>query len=124
MELDVTWPRAIRIWWSYLWRNVIAVIVAMLIGAVIGGVLGGVLTVLGASLTTIRIVCFPLGFVIGLVVSVFPLKMILGKDFGEFRLVLLSNASPAIPPMALPPAGASGEPSEEAEIRDRPPKLE
>jgi hypothetical protein len=30
MELEITWRRAARIWLSYLWRNLIAIIVAML----------------------------------------------------------------------------------------------
>jgi len=89
MELEVTWGRAIRVWWAYLWRNILAVIVAMFVGGLVGGVLGLIMGALGASERTVQVVCAPIGCVLGMVISVFPIKMILGKDFGEFRLVLL-----------------------------------
>jgi hypothetical protein len=91
MELEITWRRALRIWWSYLWRNLIAIIVAMLLGGIVGFVIGFILGSLGISVETIQLITAPIGAVIGLVISVFPLKMILGKDFGEFRLVLVKN---------------------------------
>ena len=81
----------VRIWWSYLWRNLIAIVVGMLIGALIGGILGGILGAAGVSLQTITIVVMPIGVILGLVISIFPMKMILGKDFGEFRLVLVQK---------------------------------
>lgn len=91
MELEITWGRVVRIWWAYCWRNLIAIIVAMLVGAVIGGIFGFILGAAGASATTIKIVVMPIGAILGLVISIFPMKMILGKDFGEFRLVLVQK---------------------------------
>jgi ABC-type uncharacterized transport system permease subunit len=91
MELEITWSRAVRVWWSYLWRNLIAIVVGLLIGMLIGAVIGFILGAMGVSLRTIQIVVAPIGFVLGLAISVVPLKMILGKDFGEFRLVLLAK---------------------------------
>ena len=98
MELEITWSRAVRIWWSYLWRNLIAIVVAMLIGMVVGAVIGFILGTMGVPLRVIQIVVAPIGVVIGLAVSIVPLKMILGKDFGEFRLVLLAKQPPVEPP--------------------------
>jgi hypothetical protein len=89
MELEVTWGRAIRVWWSYLWRNLIAVAAALVIGGVIGGVLGFIMGAAGVPIKTIQIVTIPIGFILGLGISVIPMKMILGKDFGEFRLLLV-----------------------------------
>ena len=91
MELEVTGGRAIRVWWAYLWRNILAVIVAMFVGGLLGGVLGLIMGALGASERMIQVVGAPIGFVIGMVISIVPIKMILGKDFGEFRLVLLAK---------------------------------
>lgn len=91
MELEVTWGRAIRVWWAYVWRNVLAAIAAMFIGAIVGGLLGLILGMLGVPTETIRIITMPIGLILGLVISVFPIKMILGKDFGEFRLVLIQK---------------------------------
>ncbi len=92
MELEITWKRAARIWWSYIWRNIIAIIGAFVIGAIVGGVLGFILGMLGASTDTIKLIVQPIGFLIGLGISIIPLKLILGKNFGEFRLVLISTS--------------------------------
>lgn len=80
-----------RVWWSYLWRNLIFVIVSSIAGGVLGAVLGFILGSLGVPVETIQLIVMPLGFLLGLAISIIPLKMILGKDFGEFRLVLVSN---------------------------------
>jgi hypothetical protein len=93
MELEITWCRAARIWLSYLWRNLIAIIVAMLIGMIAGSIIGFIMGALGFEIRTIQLVVAPLGGVIGLLISIVPMKLILGKDFGEFRLVLLAKDS-------------------------------
>jgi hypothetical protein len=91
MELEVTWKRAVKVWWSYLWRNIIALIGAVIIGGVIGGIFGFILGMLGASEEIVQLVVTPIGFIIGIGISIVPIKMILGKDFGDFRLVLIEN---------------------------------
>lgn len=89
MELEVTWGRAARVWWAYMWRNLIAIIGVVLLGALIGGILGVIMAMAGASKETIQMVAAPIGWLLGLLISIVPMKMILGKDFGEFRLVLV-----------------------------------
>lgn len=89
MELEVTWRRAIRVWWAYFWRNFIAIVAAIVLGAVVGGVLGFILGAVGVPLKTIQLITMPIGLMLGLGMSVVPVKMILGKDFGEFRLLLM-----------------------------------
>jgi ABC-type glycerol-3-phosphate transport system permease component len=93
MELEVTWGRAFQVWWSYLWRNLIAIVVSMLVGIFVGAIMGFVMGMLGFSLEIIRIGAILIGIVLGLVISVIPIKMILGKDFGEFRLALVAKGS-------------------------------
>ena len=90
-ELEVTWDRTIKVWWSFVWRNLIATLVAMLIGAIFRGVMGVILGAFGVPIRTIQIIVMPIGFIIGLAISIVPLKLILGKNFGEFRLVLVEN---------------------------------
>lgn len=92
MELEVTWKRAAKIWFAYLWRNILAIIGAVIIGAIVGGLFGFILGMLGASKETIQVVVAPIGFIIGIGISIVPLKLILGKDFGEFRLVLVESS--------------------------------
>jgi len=93
MELEVTWGRAIRIWWSYLWRSIIAMIVAAVFGGIAGAIVGVIGAILKLPLQGIQILSGILGIVIGLAVSIVPIKLILGKDYGEFRLVLLSKTA-------------------------------
>ena len=84
-----------------MWRNLIAIVVSMLIGMVIGAVIGFILGAMGVSVRTIQIIVVPIGFVIGLAISIVPLKVILGKDFGEFRLVLLAKQPPSSTPEVI-----------------------
>ena len=55
--------------------------------------MGFVLGAAGASVRTIQVLVMPVGVVIALALSVVPMKLILGKSFGEFRLVLLKTES-------------------------------
>ena len=96
MELPATWDRTAQIWWAFFWRNVLILIPATLVGALLGGIVGVVLGIAGANPDTVRIATFPIGFLVGASSSIIPLKMILGKDFGEFRLVLVSKTPPAV----------------------------
>jgi hypothetical protein len=103
MELEVTWKRTIRVWWAYFWRNLFAIVAAMMCGMVVGFIIGVIMGLMGAPIWAVQLVVAPLGFLIGLAISVVPVKMILGKDFGEFRLVLLANEPPAAVRIGAPP---------------------
>lgn len=103
MELEITWNRILRVWWSYLWRNLICIVVGMLLGMVVGFIVGFIMGAMGLPPRVIMCVTAPIGFVIGLAISVVPMKMILGKDYGEFRLVLLAKqAEPQAVPVQAP----------------------
>jgi hypothetical protein len=91
MELQITWGRTLRVWWALLWRNLIATVLAMVIGMLVGFVVGFVGTLIGIPFLLIVCVAYPVSFLIGLSISIIPLWLILGRDFGEFRLVLLAN---------------------------------
>jgi hypothetical protein len=91
MEVEITWARVVRVWWAYLWRNLIVIILGAIAGGIVGFILGFILGAMGIATSTIQLVTAPLGGLIGLALSVIPMKMILGKDFGPFRLVLVSK---------------------------------
>lgn len=91
MELEVTWGRTIKVWWAYFWRSLIAAFFALLFSGLLGFVLGIVLYAAGVSPENGRIYGGILGGVVGLLFSIIPMKYILGKDFGEFKLVLLKK---------------------------------
>ena len=93
MELEITWNRIVKIWWAYLWRNLIAIIASMIAGGILGAIVGFVLGLIGMSMSVIQICSGIVGGCAGLAFSVIPFKYILGKDFGEFRLVLVESSS-------------------------------
>ena len=91
--LESTWARTMPVWWSFYWR-------ATLLGAVGGALLGGALGVLLASIG--RPDLTPVGgaiagYLIGVPVSMWCMKTVLGKSYRGFavRLVKLENATAA-----------------------------
>jgi len=91
MELEITWCRALKVWWAFFWRSLIAMVVASIVGAIVGFFIGLVMGFLGAPPRALAFVAVITGMAIGLGLSVVPMKMILGKDFGRFRLVLIAK---------------------------------
>ena len=92
MELEITWGRVTRVWWAFLWRSLIASIIAMIIGGIFCCIVVYTIAATGGAITTINIIIMSIGGIIGLGVSIIPMKMILGKDFGEFRLALVPKS--------------------------------
>ena len=78
----------------------------MIIGGIVGFILGFIMGALGVSSKVIQMITAPIGALIGLAISLFPLKMILGKDFGDFRLILVSSNPPDIPDVLKKENGA------------------
>lgn len=95
MELEVTWKRALKVWWAFLWRNVLAVLMTVILSAIAGFMVSVILGLLGVGDNVLLIIAQSLGIVIGLLVSIIPVKLILGRDYGEFRLVLIRNEKDA-----------------------------
>ena len=92
MELEITWKRVIRVWWAYLWRNLAVIIISMIGMFVFGMIVGMISHLLGFEKSAIQTTTALFGFIAGICVSVLPIKWILGKDFGDFRLVLISKS--------------------------------
>ena len=90
-ELEVTWKRVFPIWLSYLWRNIIAIICATIISFIVSYLIGSVMTYFGFKTSFINLVTRVTGFLIGITISIIPLKMVIGKNFGNFRLTLVTN---------------------------------
>lgn len=95
MELEITWKRAIHVWWAYLWRNIIVVLCTMVGMFIFGLIVGFISKALGYKQEVIKTTLMVFGFIIGFCSSIYPIKMILGKEFGDFRIVLVSR-SPSI----------------------------
>ena len=88
-EIKATWGHAVRIWWALIWRNVIAVIVTIIVAGVAGFLLGFLLGFLGVPIKIIEVVSGAIGAIIGIAISVVPVKMIIGKNFRNFRLAIV-----------------------------------
>jgi hypothetical protein len=93
MELEITWGRAVRVWWAYVRRNLIALVVAIILGGVLGFIVGFVGAAIGIPTLIHRSFAALLCCSVGFAISIVPVKMILGKTYGDFRLVLLSAVS-------------------------------
>lgn len=91
MEIQATWSHILRIWWALFWRTILAVLGAALAGFVLGFLIGAVLGYFGVEPRVIQFVAGLIGLPIGLLAGLIPLKLVIGKDFGRFRLVILSN---------------------------------
>ncbi|GHD66022.1 hypothetical protein [Jeongeupia chitinilytica] len=92
MELEMTWRRAIRVWWAYAWR---VLVLTLLAGAVFGITAGVIVAILagnaGASADIPRLALAAFGTLLGAVLSLVSMKCVLGCNFGEFRVALISN---------------------------------
>ena len=99
MEVEVTWRRVNRIWWSYLWRIIIVGFVLLFFSMCISSAVVLIIVLplkqLGLSKTVAGNSAFVIGFVFGIIseiiAAVIALKWTLRKDFGEFRIVLVAK---------------------------------
>jgi hypothetical protein len=95
-ELNVTWGRAVRVWWALTWRTVgIAMLVGGLSGCLIGALVGLVGSARHVDQATVNaiitMITMPTGIVLGLMVSVWTTRAVLEKRFREFRIALIAN---------------------------------
>lgn len=103
--LPVTTPRVLRVWWAYFWRSLVTFlamfIVVLLVSFALGVLLGLLLPMIGLEQEHVqglaRLSGFVLGIMAGLLSSAIPLWLILGKNFGEFRLALITYRPAAVP---------------------------
>ena len=87
--IEVTWGRAVKVWWSIVWR---AVLFSGLAGMVAGGVVGGILGVAGVGPQTIGTVGTWLGVLVSIPVGIWVVRWVLRKSWSDFRIVLVPLA--------------------------------
>jgi hypothetical protein len=88
-----TWTLTLRVWWTLVWRGLVFGFIAGLFAGLVGGIIGGILGpslgfepgVLGGKLGGY------FGFVAGLGVSVWILKGVLGSEYKNFKIVVVSK---------------------------------
>lgn len=85
-DADVTWGRAAKVWWSFMWRMVVF---GGLAGAVLGFVLGFIMGAAGIPQQQIVGVTTWAGMVIAIPVGIWTVRAVLRKSWADFRIVLV-----------------------------------
>ncbi len=97
METDITWSRVVRVWWAFYWRMV----AVGLVGLAIVGLLEFLMPMFGVPAAAGESLFWLVKYAVAIAASVAAMKLLLGKRFGDFRLVLVA-AEPVTP---LPAGG-------------------
>ncbi|MFZ0928425.1 MAG: hypothetical protein WAN11_07480 [Syntrophobacteraceae bacterium] len=85
-DLEVSWERAVTVWWSIAWRSaVLGFLTALAIGFVIG-FLGRALHLDPRFMHRLSLLA---GIATGVTVGIWVVKQVLAKRFKDFRIVLL-----------------------------------
>ena len=85
-EIDVTWGRAAKVWWSLLWRSLLFAGVA---GFGVGVIVGVVGAIVGASREAVSVISFFAGLGLGVPIGIWVVKLILTKNYSDFRVALV-----------------------------------
>src|SRR6266498_2350041 len=96
MELEITWNRALRVWWSFFWLLLVALAVAFILSIGVGMSFGHLTVALDLPPHIMMPLGRFIGWCMGMLTTVVPIRLILGKRFRRFRLVLISTE--AAPP--------------------------
>ena len=86
-ELEVTWNRAIRIWWSLAWRGLLFGVIA---GAIVGFIVGVAMGALGRPEEG-GIYGQVAGMIAGIPVGMWVVKVVLSKEFRHYRIALVPS---------------------------------
>ena len=81
-EVEVTWGRSIKVWWSLAWRWLIFLVVVVLVSV------AALMFPSGQIVGQISII-FP--YVVVIPMSIWIVKLVLGTAYSDFRLVLLAR---------------------------------
>jgi predicted lipid-binding transport protein (Tim44 family) len=89
-DVDVTWGRAAKVWWSLMWRSALfGGIAGGLVGFVMGFIMGGA----GASRQSIQTLTFGVGGVVAIPVGISVVRHVLKKSWSDFRIALVPKTS-------------------------------
>ena len=92
-ETSPSMKHILRIWWEYLWRNIVFVIPgSFIVGFITGFIAAIIFDLIGIDEHIGKIVVGTICGLIGLGLSTIPFKMIIGKKIGNFRLVILEDS--------------------------------
>lgn len=87
-ELEVTWFRVIKVWWSLTWR---IVIYGMIFGIVVSLPLGLATTALGLDEALANHVTRNIPTLAALLLGIWVTRVVLRKTYSDFRIVLVPS---------------------------------
>ena len=85
-ELDVTWGRAARVYWSFVWRTILFMIPFGLVISLIVMFLASIHILPEAHRWMIQIVGMPFGVLLGIYIT----KRVLSASMSDFRIALVA----------------------------------
>lgn len=89
MEIEITWKRAAKVWWSYFLKRWMVRFLFIFINYLFISFLINVFLIKNPIIIyTIYIIITIITIVY---VEIYPMKIILSKNFGEFRLALVKT---------------------------------
>ncbi len=87
-ELEVTWLRSIKVWWSITWR---VVIYSLALGFIVSMPLGLAAAALELDVSLARWLTQTAGMLCGFFIAVWVIKIVLGKHYSDFRIILVPS---------------------------------
>ncbi|MBV8313498.1 MAG: hypothetical protein JOZ53_00930 [Planctomycetaceae bacterium] len=88
-NVEITWGRATKVWWSLTWRWSLFVVIT---GFISGFVIGFLKSAAGASnqtIETVKIVANWTGVFLGIPVYIWVVRSVLRKSWSDFRIALV-----------------------------------
>lgn len=86
--LEVTWGRAVKVWWSLAWRGLLF---GALAGFAAGFVLGVAGAVVGMSKGAIGLLGTIAGMVVAIPVGIWVVRNVLRKSWSDFRIAFVPH---------------------------------
>ncbi len=86
--VQVTWGRAVKVWWSLLWRGMLF---GFLTGGAAGFILGFFMGLARVDPAIIKNVCTVAGYIISIPVGIVVTKLVLKNRYSDFRIALIAE---------------------------------
>lgn len=87
-ELELTWTRAIKIWWSLVWR---LMVYSMVLGLLISLPIGLLAAALGLDEAQTRMLSQGMASLLSLLLGIWVLRVVLSKHYSDFRVMLVPS---------------------------------
>ncbi|MEJ2308147.1 MAG: hypothetical protein P8Z78_02375 [Gammaproteobacteria bacterium] len=87
-RLEVSWSRSALIWWSIFWRSFLIIYLTGSIIAFVAGFIAGSMGFNAPSEAWLEMAGNVTGFIIAIPAGIWAVKLVLQKEYRNFRIVL------------------------------------